>query len=129
MLLCPSSSPGKNTGVGCLAFLQGIFPTHPRKRSNPRLLCLLNKQAGSLPLVPSGKPGDGSNKGTFPSWKRTVTLGKHMIFYSTFDHGKQYWDVRKGNLRCFLDWLTPVMDTTEDEMVGWHHRLSGHEFE
>ena len=21
------------------------------------------------------------------------------------------------------------MGTTEDEMVGWHHRLSGHEFE
>ena len=20
-------------------------------------------------------------------------------------------------------------DTTEDEMVGWHHRLNGHEFE
>ena len=26
-LLCPWDSPGKNTGVGCLAFLQGIFPT------------------------------------------------------------------------------------------------------
>ena len=21
------------------------------------------------------------------------------------------------------------MGTTEDEMVGWHHRLNGHEFE
>ena len=26
-LLCPWDSPGKNTGVGCLALLQGIFPT------------------------------------------------------------------------------------------------------
>ena len=26
-LLCPWGSPGKNTGVGCHAFLQGIFPT------------------------------------------------------------------------------------------------------
>ena len=25
-LLCPWSSPGKNTGVGCHALLQGIFP-------------------------------------------------------------------------------------------------------
>ena len=25
-LLCPWDSPGKNTGVGCLALLQGIFP-------------------------------------------------------------------------------------------------------
>ena len=26
-LLCPRDSPGKNPGVGCLAFLQSIFPT------------------------------------------------------------------------------------------------------
>ena len=26
-LLCPWDSPGKNTDVGCHAFLQGIFPT------------------------------------------------------------------------------------------------------
>ena len=32
---CPWDSPGKNTGVGCHALLQGIFPT---QRSN---LCLL----------------------------------------------------------------------------------------
>ena len=31
-------SPGKNTGVGCHALLQGIFPT---QRSNLRLLCHL----------------------------------------------------------------------------------------
>ena len=27
------------------------------------------------------------------------------------------------------DWRQEVMGTTEDEMVGWHHRLNGHEFE
>ena len=42
----------KNTGVGCRALLQGIFPT---QGSNPRLLHLLNCQADSLPLVPPGK--------------------------------------------------------------------------
>ena len=26
-LLCPWNSPGKNTGVGCNSFLQGISPT------------------------------------------------------------------------------------------------------
>ena len=35
-------SPGKNTGVGCHALLQGIFPT---QRQNPRLLHLLHWQA------------------------------------------------------------------------------------
>ena len=52
-LLCPWDSPGKNTGVGCLSFLQGIFLTQGRKLG---LLCLLNWQVGSLPLVPPGKP-------------------------------------------------------------------------
>ena len=33
-LLCPSDSPGKNTGVGCHALLQGIFLTQD---SNPHL--------------------------------------------------------------------------------------------
>ena len=32
-------SPGENTGVGCHALLQGIFPV---QTWNPRLLCLLH---------------------------------------------------------------------------------------
>ena len=51
--LCPWDFAGKNTGVGCHALLQGIFPT---QELSPRLLCLLRWQAGSLPLVPPGKP-------------------------------------------------------------------------
>ena len=47
------SSPGKNTGVGCHALLQGIIPT---QGSNLQLLCLLHSQAGFLPLAPPGKP-------------------------------------------------------------------------
>ena len=27
------------------------------------------------------------------------------------------------------DWGQEEKGTTEDEMAGWHHRLSGHEFE
>ena len=45
-------SPGKNTGVGCHALLQGIFLT---QGSNPHLLCLLHRQADSLPLAPPGE--------------------------------------------------------------------------
>ena len=47
-LLCPWDSPGTNTGAGCHAFLQGIFPT---QGSNPGLLQLLHWQADSLPLA------------------------------------------------------------------------------
>ena len=49
-LLCPRDSPGKNTGVGCHALLQGIFLTQGLNR------CLLHCQVGSLPLAPPGKP-------------------------------------------------------------------------
>ena len=54
-LLCPWDSPGKNTGMGCHALLQGIFPT---QEWNMHHLCLLHWQAGSLPLAP-------------PIWRRT----------------------------------------------------------
>ena len=47
-LLCPWSSPGKNTGVGSHSLLQGIVPT---QGSNPATL-----QADSLPSEPSEKP-------------------------------------------------------------------------
>jgi len=45
-------SPGKNTGVGCHALLQGIFPT---QRLNPCPLCLWHWQVGSLSLGSPGK--------------------------------------------------------------------------
>ena len=51
-LLCPWDSPGKNTGVGCHALLQGIFLT---QASNLPLLHLLRWQVGSLPLAPPGR--------------------------------------------------------------------------
>jgi len=49
----PWDSPGKNSGMGFHAILQGIFPT---QRSNPHLLYLLHWQADSLMLAPPGKP-------------------------------------------------------------------------
>ena len=44
---------GKNTGVGCHAFLQEIFWT---QGSSLHLLCLLLWQASSLPVALPGKP-------------------------------------------------------------------------
>ena len=46
-LLCPWNSPGKNTGVGCHALFQRIFPT---QGSNLCFSFLLHWQVGSLPL-------------------------------------------------------------------------------
>ena len=42
--------PGENTGVGCPALLQGIFPTRGLN------LCLLHWQVGYLPLSHQGSP-------------------------------------------------------------------------
>ena len=50
---CPWDSSGKCIGVSCHALLQGIFPT---KGLNPCFLSLLHWQAGSLSLMPPGKP-------------------------------------------------------------------------
>ena len=39
MLLCPWDSVTKDTGAGCHALFQGIFPI---QESNPHILCLLH---------------------------------------------------------------------------------------
>ena len=52
-LLCSWDSPGKNTGVGCHALLQGIFQAQGLKLY---LSFLLHWQTGSLLLVTPGKP-------------------------------------------------------------------------
>ena len=52
-LLCPWDFPGKNSGVGCHALLQGIFPS---QGSNSSLLHLQHWQAGSLPHSHLGSP-------------------------------------------------------------------------
>ena len=46
----PDSFPGKNTGVGCHSFLQGIFPTQGWS------LGLLHWQVDSLSVSQAGKP-------------------------------------------------------------------------
>ena len=52
-LLCPWDSPGRNTGVGGHALLQGIFPT---QGLNLCLFYLLHWQVDYLPLRPLGSP-------------------------------------------------------------------------
>ena len=50
---CPWVFPGKNTGVSCHSFLQGIFLT---QGLNLCLLNLLHWQVDSLSVAPSGNP-------------------------------------------------------------------------
>ena len=62
-----SGSPGKNTGMCCHALLPGDLLT---QGLNPSLLCLLQQQAGSLTLVPLGKP--------------QVIVESHYLFFSNY---------------------------------------------
>ena len=80
-LLCPWGSLGKNTGVGCHALLQGIFPT---QRSNP---CLLHWQADSLPSEPPGKP-------PFRSY--------HLIFLLDASHSLNFLSTQLVSLPTFI---------------------------
>ena len=64
-------SPGKNTGVGCRALLQGIFPTQGLNPGLPhcrRILYHLSHQGSPriLEWVASPSPGDLPNPGIKP---------------------------------------------------------------
>ena len=52
-LLCPWNFPGKNTGVGCLFLLQGIFSP---QENEPMSLVSSALAGGFLTIVPPGKP-------------------------------------------------------------------------
>ena len=71
-LLYQCDSPGKNTGVGCHALVQGILPT---QGWNQRLSYLLHWQAGSLPLMPTGKPWIAHNRSAVKSLNRWTDDG------------------------------------------------------
>ena len=62
-LLGPWNVPGKNTGVGCHFFLQGIFPI-PVQGLNLHLLNPLHWQADSFATVPPGKHNQSVNSVT-----------------------------------------------------------------
>ena len=77
-LLCPWDLPGKNTWVGCRAFLQGIFPM---QKSNPHLLCLLDCRQVLYPPSHLGSP----NQVYWTSFNVFLTaLSRHVnIIFST----------------------------------------------
>ena len=58
------------------------------------------------------------------------TASPAFIVCRFFDngHSDQYWLIGK-NPDAGKDWRQEEKGTTEDEMVGWHHQLDGHEFE
>ena len=87
-LLGPWDSPSKNTGMGCHALLQGIFPT---QGSNSHLLSLLHWQVGSLPLVPPEKSlpplrPPPSPPVPLPEWRPLQGVRVPLLDAHTCDH-------------------------------------------
>ena len=120
--LCPWDFSGKNTGVSCHFFLQGIFLT---RVPNPRLLCLLHCKQILYHL---------SHQGINIIYMSIIWTG---LFWKDW-----CWDWNSNTLATSCEELTHWKDpdagrdwgqeekgTTEDEMAGWHHRLDRHESE
>ena len=109
-------SPGKNTGVGCHALLQGIFLT---QELNLCLLCLLHLHAGSLPLVPPGKPSCictythiyiSSTSIRVPFCIQFKIFGKvHEWLLIVIDlEVKQEYGLRQGQKECFVHYFVQL---------------------
>ena len=82
-LLSPWKFSGKTTGVGCHFFLQGIFLI---QGSSPCLLCLLHRQADSLPLR---HLYIRVTKCQANSWQRLHSSHTVQLHYSIGDSGDQ----------------------------------------
>ena len=95
-LPCSWSSPGKNTGVGCLFLLQGIFPD---QRLNQHLQ---HWQPGSLPPSHQGSPSWGQQR-----LINGVGNG-NPLHYSCLEesHGQR-------SLKGYSPWGCTESDTTE----------------
>ena len=118
-LLCPWNFPGKNTGVGCHALLQGIFRT---QGSNPSLLHLLHWQALSLPLAPPGKPS--LNTQFLCPWLFPQVQPLLITFLPTFEEATHSARV----FSCLLSYLTPVPLTEHHKKHGTLIALNLHGF-
>ena len=75
----PWNSPGKNTGVGCHALLQGIFPT---QGLNPHLLSLMSPALAAgffLPLSTTSKVPIGLGLTLIRLHSNLITSGKTLF--------------------------------------------------
>ena len=95
-------SPGKNTGVGCHALLQGIFPTQGLNQSLPALL------ADSLPYEPLRKP-------------KNTGVGSLSLLQGIFLTQESHW----GLLHC--GWILYQLSYQESPELG-HRRHSEKEY-
>ena len=111
----PWDSPGKNTWVGCYFLLQGIFPT---QGLNGGLLCFLDWQASSLPLVSPEKP--------LQRWPGET---KNYLCILAPKTGPKCWRKKEREQNLFKKWIREPSHLsfgekqTKDKPVNWGRDL------
>ena len=114
----PWNSPGKNTGMGCHALLQGIFPT---QGSNPGLphcrwiLYLLSHQGSPYPPA---NAGDIRDTGLIPGLGRSPGEGHdNPLQYSCLEN-----PMDRGAWRATVHWVTK--SRTQLKQLSTHAHLT-----
>ena len=95
ILFCPRNSPSKNTRVGSLSLLQGIFPTHRLKTGLPHCRQILDWATREAPWPQNGIAGSYSSpRLTFfeespyglPCWLHQFTFSTMFPYLHIFDN-------------------------------------------
>ena len=105
----------QNTGVGCCALLQGIFPT---QGLNQHFLCLLQWQVDSLSLASTGKPSFYKEIIAFclRSTLHEQEEKKHRMRFSL--------NLKKTQQQTFLCWIIEdFLWLLADELQNWVNTL------
>ena len=104
-----------------LFLLPSIFPSI-KALSNESVLCLRWPKYWRFSISPSNEYSGN----TAASAAMSVTRGCVDCQAARIKSGHDQWgkDPEAGK-----DWRQEEKEAIEDEMVGWHHRLKGHEFE
>ena len=112
-LLCSCEFTGRNTGVGCHAYLQGFFST---QGPNSHLFQSLHWLMGSLPLTPPGKFGFTNKKQKNPAFMEK-SLSRIYIL------AMKDWQTQEVESlpHCIL-WLSRAKCKIQDQ--DWQYELS-----
>ena len=131
----PWDSTGKYTGVGCHFLLQCM-------KLKVKLLSRVQLLATPWTAAYQAPPSMGFSRQKYwsgvPLPSPMNLHGPLWMFIGRTDVETEapiYWPPDVKTLLILTDpdagkdWRWEEKGTTEDEMVGWHHRLNGHEFE
>ena len=115
-LPCPWDSPGKSTGVGCHFLLQCM-----KVKSESEVAQSCPTLSNPMDCSPPGSSVYGIFQARVLEWSAIAFSGLWLPNVKRRLIGK--------GPEAGIDWGQEKKPATEDEMVGWHHGLDGHELE